>query len=244
MAMAYRTLLLIRRTPQQLFDVTVQPIVFTLLFTFLFGGAVSGSWQNYLPIIIPGIMVQTVITACMATGIQLREDMDKGVFNRFKSMPIARISPLDRSAIDRYASLRHSHRSDVPDGLSPRLSLGYPRRRCARGRPRHPGSVVHQLDIRIPRHHCSFGLLCAGDLNLVLFPLVFLSGAFVPTSTLPDWLQAFVNINPLTYVVSAIRELFNQGIIGNDFWFSLIGSLVVVIIFAPLTLAAYLRKAK
>ena len=165
MTMAYRTLLLIRRTPQQLFDVTVQPIIFTLLFTFLFGGAVSGSWQNYLPIIIPGILVQTVITACMATGIQLREDMDKGVFNRFKSLPIARISPLTGAAVDRYASLWHRHRPDVPDGLSPRLSLGHPRRRRARGHPRHPGGVVHQLDICIPRHYCSFGLVRTGGLH-------------------------------------------------------------------------------
>jgi ABC-2 type transport system permease protein len=87
--MAYRNLLLIRRTPQQLFDVTVQPIIFTVMFTFLFGGAISGSVQGYLPIIIPGILAQTALTACITTGVQLREDMDKGVFYRFKSMPIA-----------------------------------------------------------------------------------------------------------------------------------------------------------
>ena len=81
-----------------------------------------------------------------------------------------------------------------------------------------------------------------GVSTLVVFPLIFLSGTYVPTNTLPDWLQAFVNVNPITYVVSAIRELFNQGTIGNDFWFSLIGSLMIVAIFAPVTLAAYLRK--
>ena len=92
--MAYRGLLKIRRTPEQLFDVTFQPIIFTLMFTYIFGGAIAGNVQNYLPIIIPGILVQTVITTSVVTGTQLREDMDKGVFDRFKSLPIARIAPL------------------------------------------------------------------------------------------------------------------------------------------------------
>ncbi|GAB0168313.1 hypothetical protein LSPCS325_17500 [Lysinibacillus sp. CTST325] len=94
LTMAYRGVLKIRRTPEQLFDVTLQPIIFTLMFTYIFGGAISGNVQNYLPVIIPGILVQTVITTSIVTGVQLREDMDKGVFDRFKSLPIARIAPL------------------------------------------------------------------------------------------------------------------------------------------------------
>ena len=77
----------------------------------------------------------------------------------------------------------------------------------------------------------------------ILFPLGFLSGAFVPTSTLPGWLQDFVNVNPLTYIVSAVRQLLNQGTIGNDFWLSLMESVAVVLVFAPLTLRMYMRKA-
>ena len=92
--MAYRGLLKIRRTPEQLFDVTLQPIIFTLMFTYIFGGAIAGDVQSYLPILIPGILVQTVLTTSSVTGTQLREDMDKGVFDRFKSLPIARIAPL------------------------------------------------------------------------------------------------------------------------------------------------------
>ena len=93
-AMAWRALLKMRRNPEQFFDVTLQPLLFTAMFTYIFGGAVAGSARNYLPIIIPGILAQTTLTACMATGIQLREDMDKGVFDRFKSLPISRIAPL------------------------------------------------------------------------------------------------------------------------------------------------------
>src|SRR5215469_11080404 len=92
--MGYRGLLKLRRTPEQLFDVTLQPIIFTLLFTNIFGGAISGSVHSYLPVIIPGILVQTVLASSSVTGTQLREDMDKGVFDRFKSLPIARIAPL------------------------------------------------------------------------------------------------------------------------------------------------------
>ena len=97
--MAWRSTKKMRRNPEQFFDVTVQPLLFTAMFAYIFGGAISGSVQDYLPIIIPGILAQTALTACMATGIQLREDMDKGVFDRFKSLPIARIAPLAGPAI-------------------------------------------------------------------------------------------------------------------------------------------------
>src|SRR5690349_12918676 len=78
--MAYRAVLKMRRMPEQFFDVTLQPILFTLMFTYIFGGAISGDVQSYLPIIIPGILIQTVITTTLVTGTQLRDDMDKGVF--------------------------------------------------------------------------------------------------------------------------------------------------------------------
>ena len=180
----------------------------------------------------------------MATGIQLREDMDKGVFNRFKSLPIARISPLTG------ALSTDVLRYGIATALTFLMGylLGYHWATLG-------GAVLGAILVILAAWCISWIFAFLGTIarsasfvqgvsTLVLFPLVFLSGAFVPTTTLPDWLQAFVNINPLTYVVSAIRELFNQGIIGNDFWLSLIGSLVVVVIFAPLTLAAYLRKAE
>ena len=92
--MAWRALKNMRRNPEQFFDVTLQPLLFTAMFAFVFGGAISGDVASYLPLMIPGIVAQTVLTTCMATGVQLREDMEKGVFDRFKSLPIARIAPL------------------------------------------------------------------------------------------------------------------------------------------------------
>jgi ABC-2 type transport system permease protein len=243
LTMAYRNLLLIRRTPQQLFDVTIQPILFTLLFVYLFGGAISGSVNGYLPIIIPGILAQTALTASMATGVQLREDMDKGVFYRFKSMPIARIAPLTGPLL---ADLvRYAIATSLTFVMG--FLLGF-----------HWASLDAAVLGGVLIVFCSwciswiFALLgviaktaqtVQGISTAILFPLSFLSGAFVPTKTLPSWLQDFVNINPLTYIVSAVRQLFNQGTIGKDFWLSLIGSIAIVLIFAPLTLRAYMRKA-
>jgi ABC-2 type transport system permease protein len=85
--MAWRALKKMRRNPEQFFDVTLQPLLFTAMFAYIFGGAISGSVHNYLPLLIPGIVAQTVLTTCMSTGVQLREDMEKGVFDRFKALP-------------------------------------------------------------------------------------------------------------------------------------------------------------
>src|SRR6201986_2510114 len=92
--MAHRGLLNVRRTPEQLIDVTLQPILFTLMFAYLFGGAIAGDVHSYLPLIIPGILAHTILTGSVAIGVNLRDDMDKGVFDRFRSLPVARIAPL------------------------------------------------------------------------------------------------------------------------------------------------------
>ncbi len=117
LTMAYRGLLRIRRTPEQLFDVTFQPILFTLMFTYIFGGAIAGDVASYLPVIIPGILVQTVITTSIVTGVQLREDMEKGVFDRFKSLPIAKDRAAGRRTACRHHPLYHRNGADLRDGL-------------------------------------------------------------------------------------------------------------------------------
>ncbi len=245
LTMAYRGLLAIRRTPQQLADVVIQPVLFTLMFVYVFGGAISGNVQNYLPLVIPGILVMCVITASMATGVQLREDMDKGVFNRFKSLPIARISPLAG------ALLADTVRYGVAALLTFIMGviLGY-----------HPGFGVAgvvaggllailfawslswvwaYLGVMVHTATTVQGISMA-----ILMPLTFLSNAFVPTTTLPDWLKIFAtDINPVSFLVSAVRQLCEQGTIGRDFWLSIAGAVILVAIFAPLTIRAYMRKA-
>ncbi len=242
LVMAYRSVCKMRRTPEQFFDVTLQPILFTLMFTYIFGGAIAGNIQSYLPIIIPGILVQTVITTSLVTGVQLREDMDKGVFNRFRSLPIARISPLVG------ALLADTLRYGIATVLT--IVMGY----ILGYRPELLGMVLGGVLV-IGVSWCVswifafFGVIARtassvqGISLIVLFPLTFLSNAFVPASTLPDWLQVFVKFNPISHLVSAVRQLANSGTIGQDFWLTLLGAVAIVLIFAPLTLKAYMRKA-
>ncbi|WHY86296.1 ABC transporter permease [Neobacillus novalis] len=243
LTMAYRGLLKIRRTPEQLFDVTLQPIIFTLMFTYIFGGAISGNVQNYLPVIIPGILVQTVITTSIVTGVQLREDMDKGVFDRFKSLPIARIAPLSG------ALLADTIRYTIATVLT--FTMGYIMGYRPDGGLGHvaiAGLLVIVCAWSISWIFAFFGVIARtassvqGISMIVLFPLTFLSNAFVPAETLPNWLQWFVKINPISHLVTAVRDLSNSGTIGWDLTISLIGAAIIVAIFAPLTVRAYMRR--
>ncbi|WP_169082413.1 ABC transporter permease [Paenibacillus sp. PL91] len=243
LTMAYRGLLKIRRTPEQLFDVTLQPIIFTLMFTYIFGGAISGDVVSYLPVIIPGILVQTVITTSIVTGVQLREDMDKGVFDRFKSLPIARIAPLAG------ALLADTVRYTIATVLTFTMGyiMGY-RPDGGLGSVAIAAILVIICSWSISWIFAFFGVIARtassvqGISMIVLFPLTFLSNAFVPVDTMPGWLQWFVNVNPISHLVTAVRELANTGTIGSDLGISLIGAAVIVAIFAPITVRAYMRR--
>ena len=153
MTMAWRATMKMRRNFEQLFDVTIQPLLFTAMFAGIFGGAISGSVEGYLPIIIPGLVGQTVLTACVATGVQLREDMDKGVFDRFKVLPIARIAPLAGPDGRRHAALPDRQHPDLRHRDRPRLPAR--RRRPGRGRrdpARRHRRLVAGLDLHLVRH--------------------------------------------------------------------------------------------
>lgn len=244
LTMAWRGLLKIRRTPEQLFDVTLQPIIFTLMFTYIFGGAISGDVQSYLPFFIPGILVQTVITTSVVTGVQLREDMDKGVFDRFRSLPIARIAPLAG------ALLADTVRYAIATTLTFAMGLvmgwrpdgGFPGVLAA-------GLLVVASSWAISWIFAFFGVIARsassvqGISMLVLFPLTFASNAFVPADTLPGWLQSFVDVNPVSHLVTAARSLTMTGDWTVDALWAVLGAAVVVAVFAPLTVRAYMRRA-
>lgn len=242
--MAYRGLVKVRRTPEQLFDVTLMPIVFTVMFTYIFGGAIAGDVTSYLPVIIPGILVQTNITSSIVTGVQLREDMDKGVFDRFRSLPIARIAPLAGALLAdtvRYAiATAITFTVGIIMGLRPAGGVGA---------TVLAGVLVVVVAWAISWIFAYFGVIArtassvSGIANLVLFPLTFLSNAFVPTDTLPSWLRWFTEVNPISHLITAVRELINHGAVTGDLWISLLGAAVVVAVFAPLTVRAYMRKA-
>jgi ABC-2 type transport system permease protein len=240
--MAWRALKKMRRNPEQFFDVTLQPLLFTAMFAYIFGGAISGSPHSYLPLLIPGIVAQTVLTTCMATGVQLREDMDKGVFDRFKALPMARIAPLAGPMV---ADLV---RYLIAAGLTfvTGVLIGY----------RPGGGVLGVLGAIALAIFTGWALAwiftfvgiiaksaraVQGISFLFLFPLTFLSNAFVPVTSLPGWLQAFVNVNPVSYLVSAGRALANQGAVTSDAGWTLLAGLVVIAIFAPLSVRSYRR---
>lgn len=243
LTMAYRGLLKIKRTPEQLFDVTLQPILFTLMFAYIFGGAISGDVESYLPIVIPGILVQTVILTTIVTGVQLREDMDQGVFDRFKSLPIARIAPLAG------ALLADTIRFTLATMLT--FAMGY----VMGYRPEGGLSFVAIAALLVIVCSWAISWIFAflgvvartassvqGIAMIILFPLTFLSNAFVPVDTMPDWLQRFVHVNPISHLVSAVRELANDGAIGEHFLSALIGAAAIVAVFAPLTVRSYKRR--
>ncbi|GAB3656821.1 ABC transporter permease [Actinocorallia lasiicapitis] len=243
LAMAWRALKKMRRKPEQFFDVLIQPLLFTAMFAFIFGGAISGGVAEYLPVLIPGILAQTALTVCMATGVQLREDMDKGVFDRFKSLPMARIAPL---AGPMMADLIRYGIASVLTLLTG-LVIGY-----------RPGGGVFGCVAGIALTVAAGWSLAwiftwlgtmarsaqsvQGTSMMIMFPLTFLSNAFVPAETLPSWLQTFVKINPVSHVVSAVRDLFNDGAVTAEVGWAVLGCVVVVAVFAPLAVRSYSRK--
>jgi len=242
LTMAWRALKKMRRNPEQFFDVTLQPLLFTAMFAFVFGGAIAGQVSTYLPMLIPGIVAQTVLTTCMSTGVQLREDMDKGVFDRFKALPMSRIAPLAGPMV---ADLV---RYLIAAGLTYVMGviIGY---RPAGG----AGGVLGAIALAIFTGWALawiftfFGTIAKsaravqGMSMLILFPLTFLSNAFVKVTSLPGWLQAFVKVNPVSFLVSATRGLANQGIITSDAGWTLLAGLVVIAVFAPLSVWSYRR---
>jgi len=243
MAMAWRATKKMRRNPEQWFDVTLQPLLFTAMFAGIFGGAISGSVENYLPIIIPGILAQTALTACMATGIQLREDMDKGVFDRFKSLPIARIAPLAGPAIADLIRYATAATLTILVGMA----MGY--------RPGGgiTGVAAGWLLTVVAGWSLAWIFTYLGTVArsaqavqgismMIMFPLTFLSNAFVPAETLPDWLQTFVKFNPVSHVVTAVRDLLNEGQVTSQVGWALFGCALVVAIFLPLSVRSYGRK--
>lgn len=244
LTMARRGLIKFRRTPEQFMDVTLQPIIFVVMFTELFGTAISGNTSAYLPVIIPGVLAQTVITASLVTGVQMREDMDKGVFDRFRTLPIARIAPLAGALIA--DTLRYVIATTIV--FLTGIVMGW-RPGAGIGGLIAGGLLVVVFAWAISWIFAYFGVIARtassvqGISFLVLFPLTFLSNAFVPTTKLPEWLKLVAQYNPVSHVVTAVRQLTTNLAFTDEFWISLGMAALVVAIFAPLAVRAYMKKA-
>jgi ABC-2 type transport system permease protein len=236
----WRGMLKIKHVPEQLLDVTITPVLFLLMFTYLFGGAVAGSTTEYLQFLLPGVLVQSVLFVSVYSGVALNTDVTKGVVDRFRSLPIWRPAPLAGAVLGDSARYALAGTIVVVVGVI----MGF--------RPDEgPIGVLASIVLVVV---FAFGLSWAfttlglilrapnAVLNtgfMTLFPLVFLSNIFVDPSTLPAWLEAFVDVNPISHLVTAVRGLMDGGASVGDIALVLGEAAVLTAVFAPLTVRLY-----
>jgi ABC-2 type transport system permease protein len=238
----WRAMLKIKHVPEQLFDVTAFPIIMTLMFTYLFGGALAGSTREYLQYLLPGIMVTSVVMITMYTGVGLNADIEKGVFDRFRTLPVWRPAALVGMIFGDV--LRYILASTVI--LTVGLILGF--------RPASAVGVLVGLGLLVVFSFAfswvwtMFGLVLRSEKSvmgvsmLVLFPLTFLSNVFVEPRTMPGWLEAFVNVNPVTHLVAAVRSTMAGAPDAAAITWTLLWSVAFVAIFGTLTMWRYNRR--
>jgi oleandomycin transport system permease protein len=242
--LTWRSVLKIRTNMEDVIGLSLQPIMFLILFTYVFGGAIAhGSTHAYLQYELPGLLVMTVVFATLGTGLMLNQDISSGVFDRFRSLPIARWAPLGGAVLGdmvRYAisvaitlgfgavlgfRITTSPVAAVAGCL---LLLTFALAMCW-------ASALIGLLVKTPQGVQVFGFL-------VFFPLVFGSNLLVPTSTMPGWLQGFVKVNPMTSLTDAVRGLLTGGATAMAVVHSLLWALGIFMVFAPLAVRVYRRK--
>jgi ABC-2 type transport system permease protein len=239
----WRALLKIKHVPEQLFDVTAFPVMFTLMFTYLFGGALAGSTSEYLQFLLPGILVQTVVFITMYTGMGLNTDISKGIFDRFRSLPIWRPATLVGALLGDV--LRYTMASTIVIVLG--LVLGF---RPAGGVLGVLSSVMLLLvfSFSLSWIWTTLGLVLRTPNSvmmasfLILFPLTFASNIFVDPRTMPSWLEAIVGANPITHLVTAVRALMHGSVAAGQIGWVLLMSGGLIAVFAPLTMYLYRNK--
>ncbi|KHL11154.1 ABC-2 type transport system permease protein [Mumia flava] len=243
LAFGWRAILRIKHVPEQLFDVTLFPVMSVLLFTYLFGGAIAGSTDAYLQYVLPGILVQTIVMITMYTGVALNTDIEKGVYDRIRTLPVWRPSALVGALLG--DAVRYTLASVFVVVLG--LVLGY--------RPDGglPGVVAGVALLMVFCFGFSWiwtflGLLARspqsvmGISMMILFPAAFLSPVFVDPETMPGWLQVFVEINPISHVVYAVRGLMAGDAVGDEVMWTLVAAAVITAIFAPLTMSRFGKR--
>ncbi|HZG05021.1 MAG TPA: ABC transporter permease [Streptomyces sp.] len=243
LAFGWRAMLKIKHVPEQLFDVTAFPIMMVLMYTYLFGGALAGSTTEYLQFLLPGILVMNVVMITMYTGVSVNTDIDKGVFDRFRTLPIWRPSAMVGYLLG--DMLRYALASAVMLTLG--LILGF----------RPEGGVTGVLagvalliafSFAFSWIWTMFGLMLRTEKSvmgvsmMVIFPLTFLSNIFVDPKTMPGWLQAFVNNSPITHLASAVRGLMAGDWPASEVAWSLGWGAALLAVFGPVTMRLYNRK--
>lgn len=241
---AERNLVRLPRAPELLLAFTVQPIMFVLLFRYVFGGAISTPGYSYVDFLIPGIIVQNIAFGGFVTAIGLNEDVHKGLVDRFRSLPMARAAVLaGRTLADIVTNALsvaillvtgviigfefHTSALEAIAGIGLLLAFGYAFSWFF---------AFVGLLVSSPESANSVGFI-------VVFPLTFVSSAFVPVKSMPSVLRAFADVNPFTIIVDAMRHLWLGAPAHNSVWGALVWVLVLIGVFAPLAVARYRRAA-
>lgn len=239
----WRAMLKIKHVPEQLFDAVVGPTMFTLLFTYLFGGALAGSTGEYVQFLLPGILVQTVVLMTMYTGFTLNTDVSKGVADRFRSLPVWRPAAIVGALLG--DTVRYMLASTIVLVLG--LVLGF----------RPEGGVIGVLLAVALVLVFSFSLSWIWTMlglilrtpnavlwgsQMLLFPLTFASNIFVDPKTMPGWLQTAVGFNPITHLVTATRGLMSGTVTMGQIGAILVACMILIVVFAPVTMYLYRNK--
>ena len=240
---AWRAVLKFKHLPEQLFDLVMTPIMFTLLFTFVFGGALAGSPKDYLQFFIPGILVQTVVFNSVYSGMGLSTDLEKGLFDRFRSLPIWSLSPFAGLMVGDV--LRHTIAGSII--LTIGFILGF---RPEAGIVGVFASLLLLVAIGFGMGwiFIALGLIIRTPMTLMtmsftfLMPLVFASNIMVQPETMPGWLRAFVGVNPVSLMASAMRGLMTGTASLPQVGLALLCPALLTVILAPVVLWLYRRK--
>jgi ABC transporter DrrB family efflux protein len=242
LVLARRSLVRIPRAPELLISFTLQPIMFVLLFVYVFGGAISTPGYDYVDFLMPGIIVQTMAFGGFVTALGLSEDLKKGLVDRFRSLPMSRAAVLSGRTLADLATNSISIAVMLAVGVIAGFSFDAPLGHILAGLLLlllfgYAFSWVFAfigLSSSSPEASQSLGFI-------VIFPLTFVSSAFVPVDSMPSALQAFAEVNPFTIVVDAMRALFLGAPAGNDVWGAVAWSLGIAIFFAVLSVEKYKR---
>jgi ABC-2 type transport system permease protein len=240
----WRGMLKVKHVPEQLLDVTITPVMFVLLFTYIFGGAIAGSTGDYLDYLLPGVLVMSVLFTTVYSGVALNTDLTKGVVDRFRSLPIWRPAPLVGALLG--DSVRYLVAGTVIVVLG--VILGF-RPSAGVGGVVAAMALVIVFAFALSWVFTTLGLLMRSP-NAVMnagfmgiFPLTFLSNVFVDPDTLPSALEAFVNANPISVLATASRGLMEGDASGGDIAIVLATAAALTAVFAPLTTRLYRSRA-
>ncbi|GAA3363660.1 MULTISPECIES: ABC transporter permease [Saccharopolyspora] len=243
LTLAGRSVLKIRKSPEGLLDVTLQPILFLVMFVYLFGGAIAQDTGAYLQQTLPGVMAMNMIFGSLGTGMQLNTDISKGVFDRFRSLPIARSAPLIGAVfgdVVRYVV-------SVAVLLAVATLMGF---RIETGPLQAFAAFLVALAFALSMCWITvfLGMLIRSQQALpgvamaFMFPLTMGSNVFVPTETMPGWLQAWVQVNPVTQLADTARGLMIGGPVAGPLTATVIWMVVLTAVFFPLAMWAYRKR--